>query len=324
MVTWEAVGRRPHPFTRLYMFGMWMMRDKLAFEGERRTLDKARRRQRQGNAAPTRWTRLITRVVESEVADMTVWTAHPRQDAPVVRVVYVHGGGYVHPLTRDYWRLIRALVRTPAEVVVPAYPLAPDASVDDVLPRLIQLVREADGPDVPTVLMGDSAGGALVLAMARELTDDDGGRVAGVVCLSPWLDAELEQAEVQDLEASDPMLAESGLRAAARWWAGPHAPSDPAISPVHLELDGLPPIDVFIGDHDILRPAVDSFTDRAGAADLEVHVHEHPGMFHVWMTRAIPEARRTRHRLRELLRERSGVGRQTGPMAVRGTGRPCA
>lgn len=316
MITWDTVGRRPHPFTRLYMFGMWMMRDKEAFEGQQRTLEKARRRQRKGNAAPTRLTRLRTRVVRSEIAAMTVWTAQPRKEAPVARVVYVHGGGYVHPLTRDYWRLIRTLVRTPVEVMVPAYPLAPDASVDDVLPRLLELVRETAIDGLPTVLMGDSAGGALVLAMARQLTDE-GEAPAGVVCLSPWLDAKLEQAEVQDLEASDPMLAESGLRAAGRWWAGPHTPSDPKISPVHLDLDGLPPIDVFIGDHDILRPAVDNFAERAATADTEVHVHEHPGMFHVWMTRAIPEAGNTRHTLRELLRQRSGMRRETEPSLVR-------
>ena len=241
---------------------------------------------------------------------MTVWTARPWRGTPIARVVYVHGGGYVHPLALDHWRLIRALVRTPAEVIVPAYPLAPNASVDDVLPRLLELIRKTATDQVPTVLMGDSAGGAMVLAIARQPTDGDGNRPAGVVCLSPWLDAKLEQAAVRHLEASDPMLAESGLRAAGRWWAGRHAASDPAVSPMHLELDGTPPFDVFIGDHDILRPAVETFAERARTADVTVRIHEHPGMFHVWMTRAIPEARRTRHRLVELLR-RHGASADT-------------
>ena len=48
MISWDTAGRRPHPFTALYMLGMWLMRDKKAFEGEQRTLDKARRRQRKG------------------------------------------------------------------------------------------------------------------------------------------------------------------------------------------------------------------------------------------------------------------------------------
>lgn len=309
MMTWDVVGRRPHPYTRAYMLGMRAMRDKTAFEGERHTLDKARSLQRKGNAPPTRLTRLLSRVTRTEVGGMTMWTARPRRAAPRVRVVYVHGGGYVHPLTADYWRLVRALVRTPAEVILPAYPLAPDATADEVLPRLVDLVRQRSNPDLPTVLIGDSAGGAMVLVMARQLTDGEGEPPAGTVCLSPWLDATLEQPEVQELEPSDPMLAESGLRAAGRWWAAPRDPADPEISPMHLRLDGLPPVDVFIGDHDILRPAVDAFAERARTADVEMHVHEHRGMFHVWMTRAIPEARRTRERIKALVRDRIGATR---------------
>jgi monoterpene epsilon-lactone hydrolase len=52
----------------------------------------------------------------------------------------VHGGGYVHPLTEDYWRLARALTRSPAEVIVPAFSLAPEATVDDVPPQLLNLL----------------------------------------------------------------------------------------------------------------------------------------------------------------------------------------
>lgn len=107
---------------------------------------------------------------------------------------------------------------------------------------------------------------------------------------------------MRDLEASDPMLAESGLRAAGRWWAGVRGPSDPSVSPVHTTLDDLPPVDVFIGARDILRPAVDDFAERARRASVDLHVHETPAMFHVWMTRAVPEGRRTRRELSELVR----------------------
>src|SRR4051794_956412 len=89
-------------------------------------------------------------------------------DGRTAHVVYVHGGGYVHPLTADYWRLIRQFVRTLGEVVVPFYPLAPDQTADEVVPWLLQVEIEAaaaTGPPLPTVLIGDSAGGALVLVM---------------------------------------------------------------------------------------------------------------------------------------------------------------
>lgn len=301
-VTWDVDDRKPTPYTRAYMAGMWLSRDKNAFEGAQNTLEKARKRQRSGNVPPTRWTRLARRVTREEVAGMTVVVVRPRLRRPRTRVLYLHGGGYVHPLTRDYWRLVRALADAPAEVVVPFYPLAPEATVDDVLPRLVQLHGQvAHRDDLPTVLMGDSAGGALVLSLAARIRDLDGRRPARLVGLSPWLDATLDEDRVADLEASDPMLAESGLRAAGRWYAGRHEPSAPMVSPVNESLQGLPPLDVFIGAHDILRPAVDDLAEKARAQSAELHVHEVPAMFHVWMTRAIPEARRTRRALTRLV-----------------------
>jgi epsilon-lactone hydrolase len=302
-VIWETQDRSPSLYTRLYVAGMRLARDKSAFEGEEHTKDVALKRQRSGNAPPTRWTRIARRVTTEQVAGMTVWRVRPRTDPPRVRVVYVHGGGYVHPLTKDYWRLVRSLSTTAAEVVVPAYPLAPGATVDDVLPRLLEVARSVvrDAPDVPVVLMGDSAGGALVVAMAMQLRDHGEALPDLVVALSPWLDAQLADEEVRELEPTDPMLAETGLRAAGTWWAGTRGPDDPLVRPVHGELGGLPPMDVYIGDRDILRPAVDSFARKASAAGVELHVHEHPAMFHVWMTRAIPEARRTRRELARIV-----------------------
>lgn len=304
MLTWEVDDRPRNPWTVLYMKGMWARRDKEAFEGAEHTIRAARQRQRQGDAPPTRWTRLCAQVNAERRDGMTVWRVRPRRGRPVARVVLVHGGGYVHPLTPDYWRLVRALGRVPAEVLVPAYLLAPGATADDVIPLLLDLV--AEDRSLPTVLVGDSAGGALVLVLAR-LAGDRDAPVAGVVALSPWLDASLtvRGEQVEELETSDPMLAESGLREAGRAWAGRRHVDDPVVSPVHLDLDGLPPIDLFIGDRDILRPAVDEFAERAAEADVQLRVHEVTAMFHVWVTRAIVEARRSRRSLVEIVWERT-------------------
>jgi acetyl esterase/lipase len=294
-------------YTRAYVVGMRLRRDKQAFEGAEHTLRNARRLQEAGDSPPTRLTRLLTRVEETERAGMVVWKARPRRRGCAARVIYVHGGGYVHPLTADYWRLVRALTRSPAEVIVPAYSLAPEATVDDVLPQLLHLYTETARTDPcrPVVLMGDSAGGALVLTLARRLRDLGRQAPAAVVALSPWLDATLGDPEVADLEATDPMLAESGLRGAGRWWAGFRSADDPLVSPVNGSLVDLPPLEVYIGDRDILRPAVDSLAERATRDAADLHVHEVTSMFHVWMTRAIPEGRRTRRDLARLVRRRT-------------------
>jgi epsilon-lactone hydrolase len=304
MIQWDTDQRQATLYTRIYMLGMRLRRDKGAFEGAEHTLKTARRLQEKGDRRPTVLTRLLCRVSETEQHGMLSWTIGPRMGGCRARVLYVHGGGYVHPLTADYWRLVRALTRAPAEVTVPAYPLAPGATVDEVLPRLLGIYRAMvrTAPELPVVLMGDSAGGALVLTMAMQLRDLHEQPPATVIALSPWLDATLADPGVQNLEVTDPMLAESGLRAAGRWWAGLRRPEDPLVSAVHGSLQALPPLAVYIGDRDILRPAVDALADRARRADAELDVHEVTAMFHVWMTRAIPEGRRTRRELVELVR----------------------
>jgi acetyl esterase/lipase len=307
LTDWQVDDRPAHPWTRIYMAGMWARRDKSAFEGSEQTLRTAREKQSAGDAPPTRWTRLRRDVTESQADGIRVWVTRPRRATPALRVVYFHGGGYVHPLTKDYWRLVRALTskadELPVEVVLPAYPLAPDATIDSVLPKLTTLVRSLASDGLPTVLMGDSAGGALALVVAGQLRDlgSDVRPPERLVLLSPWLDATLDERQVEDLESSDPMLAESGLRAAGRWWAGERDPADPLVSPVNAGLRGLPTTEVFIGQHDILRPAVDDLADHAERDGLDLRVHETTAMFHVWMTRAIPEGARTRRQLRSLL-----------------------
>lgn len=304
MLTWERDDSSASVWTRGYVALMRLSRDDEAFDGAARTLATARSRQSDGDRPPTPWTRLRSRIQCRDEHGMTVWTVSPRRRRPVARVVYLHGGGYVHPLTVDYWRLVRSLLRVPAEVVVPTYPLAPSHQVDDVLPRLVALVAEkVRAPDaLPVALMGDSAGGALVLSVAMVLRDAGRELPSRLVALSPWLDARLLDPGVADLESTDPMLDESGLRVAGRWWAGQRGLSDWRVSPVEGDLAGLPPVDVLIGDHDILRPAVDRLAERARDVDTMVHVREWTAMFHVWMTRATPEGRRARHLLVDLVR----------------------
>ncbi len=306
----HVVDDRPRTlWTRLYVRGMWLRRDKDAFRGAEHTLRNAEKLQRSnGDAPPTRWTRLRCRVTVAGEAGMQVWTVQPRRAEPRVRIVYFHGGGYVHPLTPDYWRLVRALTAVPAEVVVPAYPLAPGATVAEVLPRLVELAG-APSP-LPTVLMGDSAGGALVFVVAAQLRDTGGPQPAGIVALSPWLDATLRDEEVPELEATDPMLDETGLRAAGRAWAGDRDPADSLVSPIDGTLSGLPPVDMLVGDRDILRPAVDRLLTKARDEDVTVDLLEVTEMFHVWMTRAIPEARRAQREIVRRVRRRLPGPRQ--------------
>jgi hypothetical protein len=123
MIQWDTDERPATLYTPIYVLGMRLCRDKRAFEGAEHTLKTARRLQENGDRRPRALTRLVSRVSETEQHGMLSWTISPRMGGCRARVLYVHGGGYVHPVTADYWRLVRALPRAPAEVTVPAYPL---------------------------------------------------------------------------------------------------------------------------------------------------------------------------------------------------------
>jgi hypothetical protein len=58
---------------------------------------------------------------------------------------------------------------------------------------------------------------------------------------------------------------------------------------------------VYVGDRDILRLAVDTSVEHAGRDGATLRFHEVSSMFRVWMTRAIPEGRRTRKELAGLV-----------------------
>ena len=58
-------------------------------------------------------------------------------------------------------------------------------------------------------------------------------------------------------------------------------------------------------DHAARLQQLDELAQRAGDADVEMCVHEVTSMFHVWMTRAIPEGWRTRQRLVEIVQHRT-------------------
>lgn len=179
----------------------------------------------------------------------------PRRRRRAARVFYFHGGGHVHPLTADYWRLVRALMTSPAEVVVPAYPLAPGSTVDDVLPRLVDLVTEIHGgdPDLPTILMGDSAGAALALVVAGQLREDVPPVPAAVVALCPWLDAPSKNARSTNSRRRPDARRDRPARC-GRWWVGDRDPRDGLVSPLHGDLAGLPPVEVFVGGRDSCAP----------------------------------------------------------------------
>ena len=257
---------------------------------------------RAGPARPSRaWLQRVDGSCE-HVDGHEVYTVRPRaassRVASAPAVVYLHGGAYVRPITAFHWALIGHLVdAVGAEVTVPLYPLAPEhhgrTALDMVCAVWAQVSRQP--VERPLVLMGDSAGGGLALALAAALRDAGAPRQPDRLGLiTPWVDVTVPHPLAAQTARQDPMLALPGAREAGRLYAGPLSVTDPVISPLQGRLDGLPPMAMWVATRDLLCHDALDLAARVQAAGGEASVHMGRGLPHVWPLLPIPEGRQAR------------------------------
>lgn len=207
-------------------------------------------------------------------------------------IVYVHGGAYVSELQEEHWRLIADLAdASGTAVAVPIYGLAPDHHAAQAS-ALMQSVLGEVSVDGPAYLVGDSSGGGLALASAMTWLTNDGATLKGLTLISPWLDIALRNPDIDAVAPRDPWLAREGVRLCGRRWAADLSLDDPRVSPIFGDLDGLPPINLYIGTDDILMPDCRTLRDKMPPDTITYH--EQPGAIHVYPLLPVPEGRAAR------------------------------
>ena len=216
-----------------------------------------------------------------------------RDSRPQRTVLYLHGGGYVSGLDRFHWRYAARLARQlGVRVVLPDYPLTPTHTWRDSLPALVTLFEQVavESPH-GVVLMGDSAGGGLAVALAQQVARRSGPQPTHLVAFAPWVDLSGETPGTEDAARSDPWLTLSKLKLYGTWW-GAGDPYAPEGSPLFGDMTDLPPTLVLCGTRDLLAPQSRALVARARRAGVQVSYVEEPGLLHVYPLLPVPEARR--------------------------------
>jgi acetyl esterase len=203
-------------------------------------------------------------------------------------VIYLHGGGFVLGSLTSHDGTCRQLARTAGVTVLALdYRLAPEhpgpAAVDDAALAFASatdnLAMLGGDPDCGVGLAGDSAGGTLAVLAAIRLRD--AGRPAASLLLAyPNADMTLSEPSVTaeghgwGLEADD-------LRwFVEQWVPDPARRADPAVSPVHADLHGLPPAVIATAGHDPLHDEGETLARLIAAGGAEVRSRPHPGLVH--------------------------------------------
>jgi acetyl esterase/lipase len=215
-----------------------------------------------------------------ETSGHRIYTVRPSASGPGRgQILYLHGGGYVNPPAFLHWWFIARLVNTLGVVcTVPRYPLAPehtcDLGVSFASEAYRRLVEEHGAENL--LVMGDSAGGGLALAMLQQ----GGTPPAGLILNSPWLDASVSDPSQVEIERHEWLLNRLTLRTWGRWWAGSRDLRDPMVSPLFGDLTMIPQTLLLAGSADILvadaRRLADAAPDRIKYIEAEGLMHVYP------------------------------------------------
>lgn len=202
-------------------------------------------------------------------------------------LLYLHGGGYCRGSIDSHAGFASRLARAArADVYLPDYRLAPEhrfpAALHDALATYRWMTGALGIPAGSIALVGDSAGGGLVVATLLALRAGGDALPASAALISPWLDLRTSELDRQPSPVSDPVISATDLSLSTDWYLGTWSPDDPLVSPVLADLRGLPPLLVHVGTRELLLHDARSFEAAAGDQGADVQVEVHQDMVHCW------------------------------------------
>ncbi|RKO89496.1 Alpha/Beta hydrolase protein, partial [Blyttiomyces helicus] len=148
-------------------------------------------------------------------------------------------------------------------------------------------------PTIPIVLLGDSAGGNLCLALLQKLRAASQPLPQSAVLISPWVDLSVSTASWARFEGLDILPHYTAMRMSIAYLP-PRVDSEgwevsqrgeevsvhhPLVSPINADLDGFPPLLIIYGDSEAMRDDIERFTKKAKRS-VKTAVIVGPGMPH--------------------------------------------
>ncbi|NJN25795.1 MAG: alpha/beta hydrolase [Cyclobacteriaceae bacterium] len=220
----------------------------------------------------------------------------PDNVQPNRALLYLHGGGYVIGSPHTHRALAGKIAKgIAASCLLIDYRKAPEnpypAALEDAFTAYKHLLdRGHHAKEI--VLVGDSAGGGLAIALQYELKDWHMALPLCSALMSPYLDLTAKGKSVKKNAKNDRFLDVFEMRRWAGMYAGDHNFEDPLISPLFGDPTGLPPILVQASKSEVLYDDSARFVRKAKKAGVSTAFQTWEGLVHWWhMFGTMPEAK---------------------------------
>ncbi len=235
---------------------------------------------------PTEEVKETCNVETMKYQDKDVYVVTPKDsEIKGKTVLYFHGGAYMADMSVSHWNFIKNFVNdAKVRVVLPEYPLAPKYGYEDVFnmvePLYKEMVQQIGAENI--VLMGDSAGGGLSLALLEKL-EDDVSAPSKTITISPWLDVSMSNEQEKEVQKNDKELNIEQLKIAGIAYAGEKNLKNYLASPIYGDVSKLKNVTILTGTYDILNPDVYQLQKKANDAGIDIEVKTYNKAPHIWI-----------------------------------------
>ena len=245
------------------------------------------------------------KISKKEINGLYYYVMKPLNNVTQKHILYLHGGGYVYEISNLHWEFLGKIIDSlKCTITVPIYPLALKHQYQEVFDMIVpiyqQIISQVKRED--TVIMGDSSGGGMSLALAELLKEKDLPQPGNIIIISPVLDMSFSNPKIQEVEKLDPVLAVPSLFEIMKWYSGDKGSNYYLVSPLYGELKGLGKISLFIGTHDILYPDTQRLKKMAQEKGVKIDYYEYPFMIHVWPLFFFPESKKATKQIIEIIK----------------------
>jgi acetyl esterase/lipase len=225
-------------------------------------------------------------------------------------ILYLHGGAFIMGSPAIHRELAsRISAAAGVRVLSLDYRLAPEhpfpAALEDTKSAYGWLVAQGHDPS-QIVIGGESSGGGLALQALLSLKEDGIPLPSSGFFLSPVTDwIELDGDSFSTRAQLDPLVSLSQSHYTASLYVGGSSKETPLLQPAKMDLAGLPPLWIQVGDHEVLLSDAERLAQRAAEGGVPVDFKVWPGMWHVFQgaARLVPEARESVEELGSFVRK---------------------
>jgi acetyl esterase/lipase len=214
-------------------------------------------------------------------------------------LIYLHGGAFISGPAQHHWDSMEIISKkTNFNIWMCNYPKAPENKIEVISINIDQIYQTALSKyqSENIILMGDSAGGTLVIALTQRLILNKEKLPSKLILISPVIDATFKNEDIMAIDKKDVMLSQIGVSSAIRM-CSEHS-NDVRISPINGKFNFFPKTYLYIAEHDITFPDQLIFSSKLNLENIDNEIYIGKEMPHIWpLLPVMKEAKTALHQI---------------------------